>query len=137
MRQCKSTQLTVPLHHEGNLCSTCLVVFYFSRRCILATFIDLQASLSSFLSKDFQSGLVLWYLPGVFTQEVASDSTQIIVAAWIQGFPQIMIVTNIESTEPTITFTSHSTDLDNTVLSLEKQNYTHGMLCSFHRLESE
>ena len=29
LRQCKSTQLTVPLHHEGKLCSTCLVVYCF------------------------------------------------------------------------------------------------------------
>ena len=66
-----------------------------------------------------------------FTQEVASDPTQITVAAWIQGFPQIMIVENAESTESAITFTTHLTDSDNKVLSLEKENYTHGTLCSF------
>ena len=66
-----------------------------------------------------------------FTQEVASDSTQIIVAAWIQGFPQIMIVENAESTESAITFTAHSMDSDNKVLSLEKENCTHGTLCTF------
>ena len=27
--QCKSTQLTAPLHHEGKLCSTCLAAYYF------------------------------------------------------------------------------------------------------------
>ena len=51
--QYKSTQLTAPLHHEGKLCLACLVVYYFSSRCILATFIDLSASLTSFISKDF------------------------------------------------------------------------------------
>ena len=29
-----------------------------------------------------------WYLPGIFTQEVASDSTQITVATWIQRLPK-------------------------------------------------
>ena len=129
--QCKSTQLTVPPHHEGKLCSTCLVAYYFFNWCILATFVFLQTSLSSFFSKDFQGELVLWYLPCVFTQEVASDSTQITVAAWIRGFPQIMIVENTESIESAITFTAHSTDSDNKVLSLEKENCTHGTLCSF------
>ena len=66
-----------------------------------------------------------------FSQEVASDSTQITVAAWIQGLPQIMIVKNVELTESAIAFTAHSTDSDNIVLSLEKENYTHGTLCSF------
>ena len=35
LRQCKSTQLTAPLHHEGKLCSTCLVVYCFSSRLYL------------------------------------------------------------------------------------------------------
>ena len=34
-----------------------------------------------------------------------------------------MIVENAESTESAITFTAHSTDSDNKVLSLEKENY--------------
>ena len=105
------------------------VLFFY--RCILASFVDLQASLSSFFSNVFQGRLVLSCLPCVFTQEVASDSTQIIVAAWIQGFPQIMIVKNAESTESAIAFTAHSTDSDNIVLSLEKENYTQRTLCSF------
>ena len=42
-----------------------------------------------------------------FTQEVASDSTWITIAAWIRGFPQIMIVENAESTESSITFIAH------------------------------
>ena len=42
-----------------------------------------------------------------------------------------MLVKNIESTESAITFTAHSTDSDNKVLSLEKENYTPGTLCSF------
>ena len=66
-----------------------------------------------------------------FTQDVASDSTQITVVAWIRVFPQIMIVENAELIESAITFTSHSMDLDNKVLSLEKENYTHRTLCSF------
>ena len=95
-------------------------MYYFSSRCILATFVDLQNSLSSFFSKDFQGELVLQYLPCVFTQEVAADPTQITVAAWIQGSPQIMIVENTESTVLAITFTAHSMDSYYTVLSLEK-----------------
>ena len=58
-------------------------------------------------------------------------STQITVAAWIRGFPQIMIVENAESIELAITFTAHSMDSDNKVSSSEKENYTHGALCSF------
>jgi len=58
-------------------------------------------------------------------------------ATWIWGFPQIMIVENTESIESAITFTTHSIDSDNKVLSLEKENCTHGTLCSFHRLASE
>ena len=73
----------------------------------------------------------------VFLPKGCIDSTQITVLAWIQGFPQIMIIENAESIESAITFTAHSTDLDNIVLSLEKENCTHGTLCSFHRLESE
>ena len=42
-----------------------------------------------------------------------------------------MTVENAKSTELAITFTAHSSDLDNIVLSLEKENYTHGTLCSF------
>ena len=42
-----------------------------------------------------------------------------------------MIVEKAELTESTIAFTAHSTDSDNKVLSLEKENYTHGTLCSF------
>ena len=42
-----------------------------------------------------------------------------------------MIIENDELTELAITFTAHSTDSDNIVLSLEKENYTHGTLCSF------
>ena len=42
-----------------------------------------------------------------------------------------MIVENTESTESAIAFTAHSMDSDNKVLSLEKENYTHGTLCSF------
>ena len=71
-----------------------LVVYYFSSRCMLATLVDLQTSLSSFFCKDFQGGLILWYLPCVFAHAVASDSTPLTVAAWIRGFPQIMIVAN-------------------------------------------
>ena len=48
-----------------------------------------------------------------------------------------MIIENVEPTESAITFTAHSTDLNITVLSLEKENYTHGTLCSFQRWESE
>ena len=42
-----------------------------------------------------------------------------------------MIVKNAESTELAITFTIHSMDSNNKVLSLEKENYTHETLCSF------
>ena len=42
-----------------------------------------------------------------------------------------MIVENAESTESAITFIAHSTDSDNTMLSLEKENYTHETLYSF------
>ena len=42
-----------------------------------------------------------------------------------------MIIKNAKSTELAITFTAHLTDSDNKVLSLEKENYTHGTLCSF------
>jgi hypothetical protein len=42
-----------------------------------------------------------------------------------------MIVENIEPTESAITFTVPSTDLDNIVLSLKKENCTHGTLSSF------
>ena len=87
-QQCVSSQGVL----EDKLCSTCLVVYYFSSRCMLATLVDLQTSLSSFFCKDFQGGLILWYLPCVFAHAVASDSTQLTVAAWIRGFPQIMIV---------------------------------------------
>ena len=47
-----------------------------------------------------------------------------------------MIVENTESTELAITFTAHSTDSDNTVLSLEKQDCTHGtiVMSSFQKL---
>jgi len=89
-QQCVSSQGVL----EDKLCSTCLVVYCFSSRCMLATLVDLQTSLSSFFCKDFQGGLILWYLPCVFAHAVASDSTQLTVAAWIRGFPQIMIVTN-------------------------------------------
>ena len=76
------------LHHEGKLCSTYLVVYYFFGWWITTTFVAFQTSLSSFFSKDLQDGLVLWCLLGVFTQEVASDSTQITVATWIQRLPK-------------------------------------------------
>ena len=42
-----------------------------------------------------------------------------------------MIVENIKPIESAITFTAHSMDSDNKVLSLEKENYTHGTLYSF------
>ena len=42
-----------------------------------------------------------------------------------------MVVENAESTELAITFTAHLTDSDNKVLLLEKENWTHGTLCSF------
>ena len=42
-----------------------------------------------------------------------------------------MVVENVESIESAITFTAHSTDSDNKVLSLEKENYTYRTLCSF------
>ena len=42
-----------------------------------------------------------------------------------------MIVETAEPTESAITFTAHSMDSDNKVLSLEKENYTHGTLCNF------
>ena len=42
-----------------------------------------------------------------------------------------MVVENAESIESAITFTAHSTDSGNTVLLSEKENYTHGTLCSF------
>ena len=42
-----------------------------------------------------------------------------------------MIIKNTESIGSAIVFISHSTDLDNKVLSLEKENYTHGILYSF------
>ena len=41
-----------------------------------------------------------------------------------------MVVENTEPTESAITFTTHSTDSDNTVLLSEKEHYTHGTLCS-------
>jgi len=127
--QCKLIQLTVQQHHERKPHSI-LVVYCFSSWWILATFVVLQTSLSSFFSKDFHGRLVLWYLPCVFTHEFAANPTQITIAAWIQGFPQMMIVENAESTESAITSTAHSTNPDNIVLSLEKENSTHGTLCS-------
>jgi len=48
-----------------------------------------------------------------------------------------MIVENAKPTESAITFIAHSTDLDNTVLSLEKENCAHGTLCTFPQLASE
>ena len=42
-----------------------------------------------------------------------------------------MIVKTAEPTESAITFTGLLTESDNTMLSLEKENYTHGTLCSF------
>ena len=42
-----------------------------------------------------------------------------------------MIIENVEPTESAITFTTHSTDSDNTVSLPEKEHYTHGTLCSF------
>ena len=42
-----------------------------------------------------------------------------------------MIIENTESIESAIVFTTHSTDSDNKVLSLEKENYTHGTLYNF------
>ena len=42
-----------------------------------------------------------------------------------------MIVENTKSIESTIAFTAHSADSDNKVLSLKKENYTHGTLYSF------
>ena len=42
-----------------------------------------------------------------------------------------MIVENVEPTESAITFTTHSADSDHTILLSEKENYTHGTLCSF------
>ena len=42
-----------------------------------------------------------------------------------------MIIENIEPTELAITFTAHSADSDLTILLSEKENYTHGTLCSF------
>jgi hypothetical protein len=42
-----------------------------------------------------------------------------------------MIVENAELIEFAITFTVHSTDSNNIVLLLEKENYTHEALCIF------
>ena len=42
-----------------------------------------------------------------------------------------MIVEKAELAELAITFTAHSMDSDNIVLSLEKENYTHGTLYNF------
>ena len=42
-----------------------------------------------------------------------------------------MLVKNAESIESAITFTAHSMDSDNIVLSLEKENCIDGTLCSF------
>ena len=102
----------------------------FLRRVNNYNLVAFQTSLSSFFSKDLQDGLVLWYLPCIFTHGVASESTQITVAAWIQGFPQIMIIENTEPTESAITFTAHSTDSDNTVWSSETENCTHGTIAT-------
>jgi len=118
------------MHHKVKLRSTSLVVYCFSSQCILATLVDLQTSLSSFFSKDLQGGHVLSTFPCVFTHEFAANPTQITIAAWIQGFPQMMIVENAESTESAITSTAHSTNPDNIVSSLEKENPTLGTLCS-------
>ena len=41
-----------------------------------------------------------------------------------------MIIENIEPTESAITFTTHSTDLDHTILLSEKENYTHGTIAT-------
>ena len=46
-----------------------------------------------------------------------------------------MIIGNIEPTESAITFTTHSTDSDNIVLLSEKENYTHGTLCSVSSID--
>ena len=128
--QYKSTQLTVQQHHEGKIVLD-LGSILFLRLVNNYNFCcppDLNVIL---LQQCFPRWTCPWYLPCVFTQEVASNSTQITVVAWIRGFPQIMIVENVESTESAITFTAHSTDSDNKVLSLEKENCTHGTLCSF------
>ena len=42
-----------------------------------------------------------------------------------------MIVENAEPIESAITFIAHSIDLDNIVLLSEKENCTHGTICSF------
>ena len=42
-----------------------------------------------------------------------------------------MIVENAEPIESAITFIAHSIDLDNTVLTLEKEDCIDGTLCSF------
>ena len=121
----------VPLHHKGKLCSTCQVAYYFFQLVYTCNFccpLDLSIIL---LQQGFPRWTCPWYLSCVFTYEVALDSTQITVAVWIRGFPRIMLVKNAESIESAITFTAHSTDSDNKVLSLEKENCTHGTLCSF------
>jgi hypothetical protein len=55
----------------------------------------------------------------------------ITVAVWIRESPEVMIVENAESIELAITFAVHSTDSDNAVLLSDKENFTHGTLCSF------
>ena len=85
---CKSTQLVVRLHHEDKLYSTCLVVNESLVLWLLATCVVLQASLTSFYVNGSPMLTCLWYLICVFTQEVASDSTQITVATWIRRLPK-------------------------------------------------
>ena len=110
----------VPLHHKGKLCSTCQVAYYFFQLVYTCNFYCPPNLAIIILQQGFPWQTCPWYILCVFTHEVASDSTQITVAPWIQGFPQIMIVENAESTESAITFIAHSMDSDYTVLSLEK-----------------
>jgi hypothetical protein len=55
---------------------------------ILGTFIVLQTSLPSFFSNGSPMLTYLWYRTCVFTQEIASDSTQITAATWIRRLPK-------------------------------------------------
>jgi hypothetical protein len=75
---CKSTQLTVQLSHQKKLLNRS-VVDYSPR---FSKYVQLLLSLRPryiFLWELFSNDDILWYLIHVFTQEVASDSTQITV----------------------------------------------------------
>ena len=84
----KSTQLAVQLHHEGqfvlNLLGSELVPSF-----VIACNLCCPPSLSNIFLRQWFSNADMPLVPYMcFTQEIASDSTQITVATWIQRLPK-------------------------------------------------